>query len=85
MRSRSTAAVPGPGSERRGLAGLGLSALHGWICKLPKVNDIAIGIAFIMLGTGLAFFFGKPIQPVAPRLQSLPLGAWSEVPQVAQA
>ena len=39
-------------------------ALHGYICKFPKVNDIAIGIALMLFGTGLAFFFGKPyIQP----------------------
>ena len=46
-----------------------LGALHGYICKLPRVNDIAIGIAMMLFGTGLAFFFGKPyIQPTAPRL-----------------
>ena len=38
--------------------------MHGYICKLPKVNDIAVGIAMMLFGTGLAFFFGKPyIQP----------------------
>ncbi len=40
----------------------------------------------MLFGTGLAFFFGKPyIQPEAPRLQSLALGAWSAVPQVRAA
>ena len=29
---------------------------HGWICKFPKVNDIAIGIALMLFGSGLAFF-----------------------------
>jgi simple sugar transport system permease protein len=59
---------------------------HGWICKLPKVNDIAIGIALMLLGMGLAFFFGKPyIQPVAPDLPAIPLGFWSDVPQVQAA
>ncbi|MBU0642679.1 MAG: ABC transporter permease [Alphaproteobacteria bacterium] len=63
-----------------------LSAGHGWICKLPKVNDIAVGIAFMTLGTGLAFFFGKPfIQPTAPRLDAIELGNWSSNPQVQQA
>ena len=43
--------------------------MHGYICKLPRVNDIAIGIAMMLFGTGLAFFFGKAyIQPSAPRL-----------------
>jgi simple sugar transport system permease protein len=61
-------------------------ALHGWICKFPRVNDIAIGIALMMLGTGLAFFFGKSyIQPVAPRLPAIPFGFWSDVPQLEAA
>jgi simple sugar transport system permease protein len=61
-----------------GVAGMFLGAMHGFICKLPKVNDVAVGIAMMLFGTGLAFFFGKPyIQPTAPRLPSIPLGAWS--------
>ena len=43
-----------------GIAGSLFGALHGYICKLPKVNDIAIGIALMLFGTGLAFYFGKP-------------------------
>ena len=69
-----------------GLAGLVLGAMHGYICKLPKVNDIAVGIAFMSFGTGLAFFFGKPyIQPTAPRLEAIPLGGWSSNPSIEQA
>jgi len=60
--------------------------IHGWICKWPKVNDIAIGIAMMQFGLGLAFFLGKSfIQPVAPKLPSIPLGSWSAVPQVQAA
>ncbi len=45
-------------------------ALHGAICGLRLVNDIAIGIALMLFGRGVAFFFGKDyIQPVAPRLR----------------
>ncbi len=50
-----------------GLAGMVLGAIHGFLCRLPRVNDMAVGIAIMSFGTGLAFFFGKPfIQPSAP-------------------
>jgi general nucleoside transport system permease protein len=61
-----------------GLAGSMLGALHALACSLPRVNDIAIGIAVILFGTGMAFLIGKPfIQPVAPMLPALELGWWS--------
>lgn len=69
-----------------GGSGLFLGALHGYICKLPRVNDIAVGIAMMSFGTGIAFFFGKPfIQPTAPRLDAIPLGDWTGNPALAQA
>lgn len=69
-----------------GLSGLALGAMHGYICKLPRVNDIAVGLAMMAFGTGLAFFFGKPyIQPVAPRLDPISLGGWANNPSVQQA
>lgn len=69
-----------------GLSGCVFGALHGYICKLPRVNDIAIGIALMLFGTGLAFFLGKAyIQPQAPRLPSLSLGFWSDDPAIRQA
>jgi simple sugar transport system permease protein len=68
------------------LAGALFGLFHGWICKFKGVNDIAIGIAMMLLGMGLAFFFGKPyIQPVAPNLPAIPLGWWSEIEQVQAA
>src|SRR5918994_81114 len=33
-----------------------LATLHGVLCSLPRVNDIATGIALMLLGTGLAFY-----------------------------
>ncbi len=67
-------------------AGAMFGLLHGWICKFPKVNDIAIGIAMMQFGLGLAFFLGKSfIQPVAPKLPSIPLGGWSSLGQVQAA
>ena len=68
------------------MAGVVFGLVHGWICRMPRVNDIAIGIAMMVLGLGLAFFFGKPyIQPVAPDLPAIYFGWWSEVPQVEAA
>src|SRR5262249_37982368 len=67
-------------------AGAGMGLLHALVCNLPRVNDIAVGIGLMLLGTGLAFFLGKPyVQPKAPTLPSIPLGAWSGAPQIREA
>ena len=68
------------------VAGALFGVVHGVLCSMQRVNDIAIGIALMLLGLGLAFFFGKPyIQPVALDLPSISFGWWSDIPQVQAA
>jgi simple sugar transport system permease protein len=67
-------------------SGLLLGGLHGAVCSLTRVNDVAMGIALMLAGTGVAFFLGKPyVQPSAPLLPSIQLGFWSASPQIANA
>ncbi|WP_433937670.1 ABC transporter permease [Sorangium cellulosum] len=69
-----------------GAVGAALGALHAWLCAKPRVNDIAVGIALMLFGVGLAFFLGKPlIRPTAPRLPAISLGFFSDLPQVRAA
>ena len=69
-----------------GATGVVLGFVHALLCQQPRVNDIAVGIALMIFGTGLAFFLGKPlIQPSAPHLPALSLGAWSNNPALRAA
>jgi general nucleoside transport system permease protein len=69
-----------------GLIGAALGAVHAGFCSLPKVNDIAIGIALMLFGVGLAFYLGKPlIEPQAPILPSIDFAWWSTLPQMHEA
>jgi simple sugar transport system permease protein len=69
-----------------GIAGMAMGFIHAWLSQQPKVNDVAVGIAMIIFGSGLAFFLGKPfIQPSAPNLPAIGLADWSSVPQIRQA
>lgn len=69
-----------------GLSGVVLGLIHAWLSQRPKVSDIAVGIAMIIFGSGIAFFFGKAfIQPKAEQLPLFDLGTWSSYPQVQEA
>ncbi len=69
-------------------AGVGfiMGGLHGWLCSFPRVNDIALGIAMMFFGQGIAFYLGRPlIQPQAPQLGSINLGWWSNHSEIVAA
>lgn len=75
--------APWLGVLSAGAVGVALGYVHAVLCQRPRVNDIAVGIALMLFGIGLAFFLGKPfIQPPAPRLPALPLGFWSGNPTI---
>ena len=55
-----------------GCVGALLGALHALICNRPRVNSVAVGIAMMVFGIGMANYVGKPyIQPAAPQLHSI--------------
>ena len=69
-----------------GAVGVVLGALHAWLCARPRVNDVAVGIALMLFGVGLAFFLGKPlIGPTAPHLPSISPAGGARPAQVRSA
>ena len=69
-----------------GGAGVLMGVLHAVLCSRPRVNHIAVGIALMLFGTGLAFYLGKPlIQPEAPALPAFDFGAFSDNPAIREA
>jgi general nucleoside transport system permease protein len=77
---------PWVGVLAAGGAGIVLGIVHALLCGMKRVNDIAVGIALMLFGVGLAFYLGKGlIQPTAPRLTPIELGFWLDNPQLKSA
>lgn len=69
-----------------GVSGALLGTVHAALCAQKGVSDIAVGIAVMLFGMGLAFYLGKAyVQPEAPQLPSISLGAFSDDARIQEA
>jgi len=60
-----------------------MGLVHAVICNRPRVNSVAVGIAMMIFGLGLAYYLGKSfINPVAPKLPPIEFGNWSSIEQI---
>ncbi len=81
-----TPVAPWIGVLVAGIVGVVMGFLHAYLCSKDRVNHIAVGIALMIFGVGLAIYLGKPyIQPKAPHLQALSLGGWSSYAAIQSA
>ena len=75
--------APWVGVLAAGAVGALLGVMHALICNLPRVNFVAVGIAMMVFGMGLANCLGKPmISAIAPKLPAVPFGSWAESEQL---
>ena len=63
------------------MAGLSLSLLHAWLVLGFKANQIASGIAVLMLGSGISAFYGIPyVGQRIERFESLKTSWLTDIP-----
>lgn len=63
---------PWLGVAAAGAVGGIMGIIHAVICNRPRVNSVAVGIALMILGLGLASYLGTPlIKPKAPHLPDI--------------
>ena len=69
-----------------GVSGLLITSIHGYLARYPSINEAALGIALMILGLGISFFFGKTLISLqAPRLPAFILLPWAQNPAVREA
>jgi len=77
---------PWLGAAAAALVAALLGLLHAGLTELPRVNDVAAGIAMIVFGSGLAFYIGKQfVAPMAPQLPMIDFGGWTANPALRAA
>jgi simple sugar transport system permease protein len=84
----SMSGSPWAGVLVAGIAGCAMGWLHAVICARPRVNDIALGIAMMIFGVGLASFLGKPFIQTKEPVRGMPdvdFGFWSSTPSLHNA
>ncbi len=78
--------APWLGVMAAGAIGAFMGALHAVICNRPRVNFVAVGIALMVFGVGLAAYLGTAlVKPKAPRLPDIDLGIGITNPLVRDA
>jgi simple sugar transport system permease protein len=68
-----------------GVGGL-MGAMHAIFCNRPRVNNVAMGLAMMVFGLGLAADLGKRfVARSAPRLPAFDFGWWSNIEPIRNA
>src|SRR5947209_2270258 len=63
-----------------------MGMMHALLSNRSRVNNVAMGLAMMVFGLGLAADLGKPYTSrSAPRLPAIPFGGWSDIEPVRNA